>query len=72
MVISGWREARTGNASAFASYQVRDHGVNKLVKNWNDVVQLKEPTVFVRNFSLGPKRSTELQVMFLLSGTGRL
>ena len=49
--------------SAFASYQVRDHGVNKLVKNWNDVVlivQLREPTVFVRNFSLGPKRSTEL------------
>lgn len=60
VVISGWREARTGNTSAFASYQVRDHGVNKLVKNWNDVVQLKEPTVLVRNFSLGPKRSTEL------------
>ena len=42
-VLSGLREARTGNSSPFAGYHVRDHGVNKLVKNWNDIVQLKEP-----------------------------
>ncbi|CAH3175858.1 unnamed protein product [Porites evermanni] len=30
-------KARTGNSSPFAGYHVRDHGVNKLVKNWNDI-----------------------------------